>query len=120
MVCHIWLRWPLLRRSRFNRSLFSFEERLAVQSPDVVLWAVTLLPAIQISSATLVISAIPIKKRFQTVLDMKDLREAREFTFKVRTPTLRRLWRKFSPNICVNLLRAVPFGIRIRAIIRCE
>jgi hypothetical protein len=35
-----------------------------------------LRPAIQISSAKLVIRAIPIKKRFQTVLDMKDLREA--------------------------------------------
>jgi hypothetical protein len=52
---------------------------------------VTFVPAIQIRSARLVIKAIAIKKRFQTVLGIGDLREVREFTFKVRTPTRRSL-----------------------------
>jgi len=34
-----------------------------------------------------VIRAIPIKKRFQTVLGMRFLREVQNFTFKVITPT---------------------------------
>jgi hypothetical protein len=52
---------------------------VAVQSPVSVFWAPAFVPAIQASSTKLVINAIAMKKRFQIVFGITDLRGIREF-----------------------------------------